>query len=110
MRDLPDTVHAYTRTTTFSSAKIPPGLLSDHETKVGVWGVINLVSGSLKYHVPSRNESHLLRHALPLSAGEFVWIAIGQGSIEPDQLEHLCDLGPAFRARLTTIDDERLGD
>ena len=65
MRDLPDTVHAYTRTTTFSSAKIPPGLLRDHETKVGVWGVINLVSGSLKYHVPSRNESHLLRPGHP---------------------------------------------
>ena len=57
MRNLPDTVKAYMRTTTFPSARIPPALLSDHDTKEGVWGVINVVSGSLNYHVPPRNES-----------------------------------------------------
>ena len=65
MRDPPGTVHAYTRTTTFPSARIPRALQSDHETKGGVWGVINVVSGSFKYHVPSRNELHLLRPGHP---------------------------------------------
>ncbi|MFP6731589.1 MAG: DUF1971 domain-containing protein [Alphaproteobacteria bacterium] len=65
MRDLPDTVRAYRRTTKFPSAGIPPALLNDHETKEGVWGVINVVSGSLRYHIPSRNESHMLRPGHP---------------------------------------------
>lgn len=46
---LPADVSAYRRTPTFDATTIPAGLLRDHATKTGVWGVIHVLSGRLSY-------------------------------------------------------------
>lgn len=49
--ELPKDYEAYKRTPTFDQTTIPDGLRKDHSTKPGVWGVINVVSGRLRYIV-----------------------------------------------------------
>ena len=51
---LPDDVSAYKRTPLFTEATVPQGLLKDHATKDGVWGVIHITEGQLRYVVPTR--------------------------------------------------------
>lgn len=48
---LPDGVTAYKRTATFDQSSVPAGLLQDHSTKEGAWGVLRLESGRLRYVV-----------------------------------------------------------
>ena len=51
MQALPDTVTPYRRTPTFDADSIPAGLRSNHRTAVGVWGVINVLEGRLRYDI-----------------------------------------------------------
>ena len=37
----------------FTATAIPKGLLKDHTTKAGTWGVINISSGRLEYTIPA---------------------------------------------------------
>lgn len=48
---LPDGVREYKRTAVFDEHTLPKGLLADHSTKPGVWGVIHVVAGALTYIV-----------------------------------------------------------
>jgi tellurite resistance-related uncharacterized protein len=48
-RELPPDYVAYKRTPTFSEADIPAGLLRQHKTKPGVWGLIHVSRGALEY-------------------------------------------------------------
>ena len=48
---LPAGLKAYKRTATFSEDTIPPGLLSDHATKDGTWGLIHVEAGALRYAI-----------------------------------------------------------
>jgi tellurite resistance-related uncharacterized protein len=48
---LPDDVVLYRRTPIFTEATIPAGLLSDHRTKEGVWGMIRVLEGQLSYRI-----------------------------------------------------------
>lgn len=48
---LPDDVVAYKQTPRFTQDTVPIGLLSDHTTKAGTWGVFNIRSGGLIYHI-----------------------------------------------------------
>lgn len=48
---LPDGVIHYKSTPTFTHTSVPPSLLKEHNTKEGVWGLLNIESGSLKYVV-----------------------------------------------------------
>lgn len=57
---LPDAVRAYRRTPVFTEASVPAGLLKEHSTKAGVWGVITVLSGRLEYAVPSNHETVIL--------------------------------------------------
>lgn len=57
---LPDGVTAYKQTAQFTEASVPKGLLNDHATKSGVWGVINVLEGQLRYIVPGRNVDTVL--------------------------------------------------
>jgi len=63
---LPSHVTAYKRTPEFTSKTVPKGLLANHSTKAGVWGVINVLEGQLRYIVPSAGIDELLD---PLTAG-----------------------------------------
>jgi tellurite resistance-related uncharacterized protein len=48
---LPAGVAPYKRTPTFTEATVPAGLLHDHSTKEGTWGLIHVEAGRLRYLV-----------------------------------------------------------
>jgi len=48
---LPPDVEPYKRTATFTDTTVPKGLLREHTTKAGVWGLIHVEQGTLLYHV-----------------------------------------------------------
>ena len=57
---LPASVRPYKQTPVFSQETVPAGLLKDHSTKPGVWGVITVLSGRLQYAVPATGETLIL--------------------------------------------------
>lgn len=48
---LPEGVAPYKRTPEFSEATVPAGLLRQHSTKEGVWGMVRVLAGKLLYRV-----------------------------------------------------------
>lgn len=48
---LPATVRPYRRTDIFDETTVPAGLRRCHSTKPGVWGVIRVMHGRLRYRV-----------------------------------------------------------
>lgn len=56
MKPLPKTVVAYRRTPTFTEATLPEGLKRDHATKAGVWGLIHVEAGRLRYRIAATGE------------------------------------------------------
>jgi tellurite resistance-related uncharacterized protein len=48
---LPADVTAYRQTQAFTTQTIPAGLLADHATKAGVWGLLTVTKGCLRYRV-----------------------------------------------------------
>ncbi|MDB4962810.1 MAG: hypothetical protein JWP01_2809 [Myxococcales bacterium] len=51
--ELPAGHAPYKRTREFDEHSIPSGLLKDHSTAAGVWGVIHVIAGRLRYIVES---------------------------------------------------------
>jgi tellurite resistance-related uncharacterized protein len=49
MKELPPDVTAYKRTESFTEDTVPKGLLADHRTAEGVWGLIQVEEGRLDY-------------------------------------------------------------
>lgn len=49
--EFPEGLQEYKRTPDFTEATIPAGLLRDHSTKTGVWGLIQVEEGALTYTV-----------------------------------------------------------
>ncbi len=49
MKDLPPGVAPYKRTESFTEETVPRGLLNDHTTAQGVWGLIRVEEGKLDY-------------------------------------------------------------
>lgn len=47
MHALPEDVVAYKRTPSFTEETVPAGLLADHETRQGVWGLLVVEDGRL---------------------------------------------------------------
>jgi tellurite methyltransferase len=60
-QEIPDGYVPYRRTTTFMSDAIPAGLQSKHSLKAGVWGIIHVLAGRLRYciHEPLNRETIL---------------------------------------------------
>ncbi|NKB58416.1 MAG: DUF1971 domain-containing protein [Alphaproteobacteria bacterium] len=81
MKKLPATVRAYSRSPTFDETSIPDALRKNHQTKAGVWGVINVLSGELRYRVVETETETTLSPELP-------------GIIEPKSLHAVEPLGP----------------
>ncbi len=64
--ELPAGVTAYKRTPDFDEHSIPDGLRKDHSTKAGVWGVIHVLAGTLRYIVePPLAKEQLLDPSAP---------------------------------------------
>ena len=59
MKKLPDHVVAYHRTPVFTQDTVPPGLLKNHATKEGAWGLIEVEKGRLEYTIDDK-EVHIL--------------------------------------------------
>ena len=60
--ELPEGLEPYKRTPTFTEENVPAGLLAEHSTKDGVWGLIHIEKGALRYVVtdPCRASTELL--------------------------------------------------
>ena len=83
MKQLPDHVKAYKRTPDFDENTVPAGLLKNHNTKAGVWGVINVQEGKLEYTIVNDSveilspscygivEPEVVHHIKPLGAVSF---------------------------------------
>jgi tellurite resistance-related uncharacterized protein len=78
---LPAGVKAYRRTAIFDQDSIPAGLCREHRTKAGVWALIHVVEGRLRYRILD-----------PLSETE---LAAGKpGVVRPGQPHEVEPLGP----------------
>ena len=53
--ELPPGASPYRRTPTFTEATVPRALTREHSTKAGVWGLVTVISGKLRYVVPSED-------------------------------------------------------
>ena len=51
MTGLPPGLVAYKRTPIFTEETVPAGLLKDHSTKAGTWGLIHVEDGRLDYSI-----------------------------------------------------------
>lgn len=85
MKKLPEDVVKYSQIPkgkVFTATTIPKGLLKDHTTKVGTWGVINVFKGRLKYEI-TEDPAKIL--AFELSADR-------KGIVEPQIHHHVSPL------------------
>ena len=57
---IPTNAKPYKRSAIFTETTVPKGFLRNHSTKDGVWGVIHVVSGSLRFVVPSTGHEEIL--------------------------------------------------
>lgn len=62
---LPAGVAAYKRTPTFDQDSLPAGLRREHRTKAGVWALIHVVEGSLRYRILDPPSEEILTPANP---------------------------------------------
>jgi len=65
VRQLPDHVRSYRRTAEFTAETVPGALLKDHATKAGVWGLIHVLDGRLRYEISPTGEALELTPAAP---------------------------------------------
>lgn len=57
---LPPGLRAYRRTGEFSEETLPAGLRKAHSTKPGVWALIHVLEGRLRYCVPAWNHDEVI--------------------------------------------------
>jgi len=81
MKTLPDDVKAYKKTPIFDEQTVPKALLNDHNTKVGTWGLINILEGEMTYTIKSDPEE-----VVHLDKTKF-------GVVEPETLHHVSPKG-----------------
>lgn len=79
MKSLPDHVQRYKSTPVFTEETLPKGLLKDHNTKNGVWGLICIEQGELEYIIEDK-ETHILTPD-------------NKGVVEPEIKHHIKPLG-----------------
>ena len=77
----PNGLKAYKRTPVFTEQTVPKGLLNDHNTKAGVWGQINVISGALTYVIASTGQSYVLKPGTI-------------GTVIPEERHHVTPNGP----------------
>ena len=85
MSPLPAGLQPYKRTATFTEATVPAGLLADHSTKDGVWGLIQVEAGALHYLVTDPRRAVSSRTLTPITE---------PGVVEPTILHRVEPAGP----------------
>lgn len=81
MKELPADVSSYKRTPEFDETSVPDGLLKAHQTKVGTWGKIVILSGALRYTI------------LEPEVEEIVLSPDRHGVVEPTVLHEVAPIG-----------------
>lgn len=56
MSGLPEGVEPYARSPSFTKSTVPQKLLAVHDLKVGAWGRLNVVAGTVTYFIVGQNE------------------------------------------------------
>lgn len=94
---LPPGVVAYRRTNEFTEQTLPAGLRKDHSTKPGVWALIHVLEGRLRYCVPSWRYDEVLEPGkLGIVAPEVEHFVEPQGAVRMFVEFHaLPEQGPA---------------
>jgi tellurite resistance-related uncharacterized protein len=80
--ELPDGLRAYKRTADFEEHTIPAGLRHHHTTKRGVWGLIHVGSGRLRYVIDG------------MGGRDMVLDPQTPGVVPPEVLHHVEAIGP----------------
>ncbi|HET6536494.1 MAG TPA: DUF1971 domain-containing protein [Sphingopyxis sp.] len=75
----------YKRTPDFTETNIPQGLLAEHSTKEGVWGLIHVEAGALRYWITDQRREASEHRLTPQDA---------PGVVEPTILHRVEALGP----------------
>jgi tellurite resistance-related uncharacterized protein len=81
---VPEGVAPYKRTATFTEATVPGALLNEHSTKDGVWGLIRVEEGQLRYCVTDPRRP----------ASERVLTPGAPGVVEPTIIHRVEPIGP----------------
>jgi tellurite resistance-related uncharacterized protein len=80
--EVPDGLVAYKRTPEFDESTIPDGLRKNHATRAGVWGMIHVLSGRLRYRIDG------------LDGRELLLDPETRGIVLPEVLHHVDPEGP----------------
>ena len=64
MKVLPETVKPLSRTKTFTHDSVPKKLLQNHDTRAGIWAVLNVENGEIQYTIED-NEVVILSKNVP---------------------------------------------
>jgi tellurite resistance-related uncharacterized protein len=83
--ELPSGLESYKRTPSFTESSVPSGLLNDHATKDGTWGLIHVEAGRLRYVVTDPRRAGVERILEPDAA---------PGVVEPTIRHHVQPIGP----------------
>jgi tellurite resistance-related uncharacterized protein len=78
---LPPGLTAYKRTAIFDQDSLPSGLQHQHSTKAGVWALIQVIDGSIRYRILDPRSETVLTPQRP-------------GIVQPQQLHEVELLGP----------------
>ena len=78
---IPENCQPYKKTPVFTEDTVPAGILNDHATKAGVWGLLTVLEGTLDYVVPSKDHRQKVTTET-------------RAIIEPEVLHHVEPLGP----------------
>ncbi len=87
---LPDGLEHYRSTADFTEVSLPDALRRDHNTKAGIWGLIQVAEGRLAYRITDARRAPVERVLAPGEA---------PGVVEPGMLHHVEPLG-AVRFRV----------
>lgn len=81
IRRLPPGLAPYRRTPIFDEATLPQGLRRRHQTKAGVWGLITVLEGRLRFRRLDTGEETALEPGAP-------------GIVAPEEPHEVEPLGP----------------
>ena len=98
--DLLQDLAPYKRTATFTESTVPAGLLADHSTKDGVWGLIHVEEGQLRYLVTDPRRA---------STAEVLTPDAAPGVVEPTILHRVEPMG-TVRFHIQFLRDPHHGD
>jgi len=122
---LPSGLEAYSRSPDFTPDTLPAKFREFHTTKVGVWGVIHVIEGALRYRLEAPHVGEVVANAAPTfdaSLAEAARVAApvaatvaASGRVRPERIEVVLssdrrrEHSPELRARLPAAADRQAG-